>query len=132
MASITLASQVWLHNALNLNDYVVFRFVAIDDAGTPQVTSFPMSDGSTTHLVAPGFEESVQVVIPFPSRPDFLNFRERIGSVSGFSSPLMYRDSRGRKWFGTVKDSGATENQLTTDVRSFSFTFTKMSWSEVV
>jgi hypothetical protein len=132
MASISFPSYVWIHNALNLADYVRFRYINISDRVLPTQSTIQMSDGEPMVLSTPGIMETVDVTIPFPNRYDFEDFRDRLRGTNNTPGPMFYRDSRGRKFGCMVSESSADENEKSRDVRSFSIRVEVVGWTEEV
>lgn len=125
MPAVTL-TELWLHTASDLSDSMTLgQQTWVEAFGLPvQVREY--AAGRRRLVSRPGVERSLSVTVPYLARGSWLALLARVGSVQ------MMRDQRGRKWWGLIDAVNGDEFVAQDMVRSVSFTFTAVTWSEVV
>jgi hypothetical protein len=125
MPAVTL-TELWLHTAADLSDSITLgQQTWVEQFGVPvQVREY--AAGRKRVVSRPGSARSLSVTVPYLSRVTWLALLGRVGPVQ------MMRDQRGRKWWGVIDGLNGDEFYGQDLVRSVSFTFQAVTWSEVV
>ena len=124
MASVTLTT-CWVHKASALSSYVTLDVSAIDEAADRPITIKRYAAGRVRAVVQPGVARMLTITAPKTTRANADQLRLWVGEV------VMFRDTLGRKMFGTFPSLLTTEAPGYTrpDV---SFVLSETTWSEVV
>ena len=125
MTILTLTS---LHIAYlsDLSDVLTLRAHTFDASTDDPAGVRRRSGGRDVIVRTPGRTRSFQVTAVQVSRDDFLDLEDRVGVG------VFMRDTRGRRFAGLISGVQASEFRPVNLLGSVSFTFTTITFSEVV
>ena len=124
MASVTLTT-CWVHKASALSSYITLDVSATAEAADRPVTIKRYAAGRIRGVTQPGVAGVLTVTAPKTTRANADQLRLWVGEV------VMFRDTLGRKMFGTFPSLLTTEavGYTRPDV---SFVLSEITWDEEV
>jgi len=124
MASVEL-TRVWLHDEADLSDFVTLKARGIEASPARDVKRRRYAGGRVRAISTQARFRTVSFEAVQVSRDTLAWLDDRLGSL------LMYRDPRGRVWWGFIADL-PTEEQLWTTDAWLQLTFQAVTYDQAV
>jgi len=126
MATLTL-DRMWIHQASSPDDYVTIRQSSWPEAYSVPVDVRTFAGGRVRSITSSGSTLTLSVSAPFVDYDTFTDLKASFVGV-----PVMIRDGRGFRQWGIIDNVNAEPDRANQVLRNLSFTFTRITWSEVV
>lgn len=118
---------LWIAPASDLSDTLVLRARELSEVSQVHADARQYASGRVRLITRPGRSTTIPVVATFVERDDFLELKERQGTVQ------LFRDSRGRRVWGVISNVTGVEMRGRPDrLISVTFAVTEITFSEVV
>lgn len=126
MATVTL-DRIWLHLASDPDTHLTIRQATWPESFTVSAEVRRFAGGVKRIISRPGSTVSVTVGAPMVAIADWRTLKTTFAGVA-----VLMRDGRGFREWGLISDVQGTPERAVQVMRDVAFTFTSITWSEVV